>query len=497
MLAGALARTLLTRPLLEVQRRASQETSYALTTGVNSVTLGIIGQTIVGVSELIIMAVLLVGLFLIDPLITLVVIVFFGALGLVLARLIGHWALRLGTAQSVIEVSSVASVQHALKSYRETTIGGRRGLFIQRFQGLRWQAARVQADMFILYQISKYVFEVALVIGACVLVVVVATTRDLSSALALLTVFLAASSRLFPSLLRVQSSVVGVRNSVGIAQHTFILMDDLHFTSMDDVVVTSDDLAAPNIRGGYAGFVGEVHAENIDLTYPEATRAALVAVSVEVSAERTTAFVGTTGSGKSTLADVLLGILEPDHGRVLISGCSPRDAVTKWPGAIAYVPQDVAVLTGTVRENVALGIPDSSVDDELVWEALERAHLAEFLRVQRDSLDTVVGEDGVQLSGGQRQRLGIARALYTRPKLLVLDEATSALDAETERSITQTLEELSGSVTLVVIAHRLATIRFAEQIVYLRDGHLVARGSFDEVRVLVPDFDNQARLLGL
>jgi ABC-type multidrug transport system fused ATPase/permease subunit len=175
----------------------------------------------------------------------------------------------------------------------------------------------------------------------------------------------------------------------------------------------------------------------------------------------------------------------------------PFESVQKWPGAMAYVPQDVAVLTGSVRENVALGIPMEFIDNSLVWEALERAHLAEFLRSSRDGIETLVGENGVQLSGGQRQRLGIARALYSRPRLLVLDEATSALDSETERLITETLESLAGAVTLIVIAHRLATVRHCDQVIYLADGRITGRGTFEEVRVQVPEFNRQADLLGL
>ena len=164
---------------------------------------------------------------------------------------------------------------------------------------------------------------------------------------------------------------------------------------------------------------------------------------------------------------------------------------------MAYVPQTVGLSEGSVRDNVALGLPFAAVDDERVWEALERAHLADFLRNTRDGLDTVVGERGVRLSGGQRQRLGIARALYTRPRLLVLDEATSALDAETEQSITNTLRELEGVVTTITIAHRLATIRFVDEVLFLRDGLIEARGSFEQVRASTPDFDRQAQLLGL
>jgi len=220
-------------------------------------------------------------------------------------------------------------------------------------------------------------------------------------------------------------------------------------------------------------------------------------VSLSIQPGQSVAFVGSTGAGKSTLADVILGAVFPDLGEVFISGRAPISTVREWPGAIAYVPQDVAILSGSVRENVALGIPKVEIDDSLVWEALQRAELADFLGENRSGIDTVVGENGVQLSGGQRQRLGIARALYSRPRLLVLDEATSALDAETERVITHTLESLAGEVTLIIIAHRLATVRNCDQVFYLSDGELVSSGTFEQVRAAVPDFDKQAQLLGL
>jgi ABC-type multidrug transport system fused ATPase/permease subunit len=207
--------------------------------------------------------------------------------------------------------------------------------------------------------------------------------------------------------------------------------------------------------------------------------------------------VGATGSGKSTLADVLLGVVTPDTGVVRVGGLPPIEAIATWPGAIAYVPQEVAIVNATVRENVALGLPLDAIDDSWVWDALERAHLADFLRDQRDGLDTMVGEGGVRLSGGQRQRLGVARALYSRPKLLVMDEATSALDAETEQAISATLTSLEGHVTTVTIAHRLATIRNADLVLYLEAGRVTAAGTFDEVRSLSPQFNRQADLLGL
>jgi len=197
------------------------------------------------------------------------------------------------------------------------------------------------------------------------------------------------------------------------------------------------------------------------------------------------------------MADLILGVQKPDRGTILIGGENPAECIRRWPGAIAYVPQEIMLANGTIRSNVALGLPMDAVDEELVWEALERAHLAEFIRQTDRSLDSTVGERGLQLSGGQRQRLGIARALYTGPRLLVLDEATSALDPETEHAITHMLENFDGSVTTIVIAHRLSTVRNADTIAYFEAGRLAATGTFTEMLHESENFARQARLSGL
>lgn len=244
-------------------------------------------------------------------------------------------------------------------------------------------------------------------------------------------------------------------------------------------------------------FSPSIEVSDVSFTYPGGESPAIRGVSLAASPGSSVALVGSSGAGKSTLADIILGVLQPQSGHVTIGNVTPEVAVRDWPGAIAYVPQDVALANGTIRANVALGLPRDDVDDSLVWEALERAHLRGALEDGRAGLDTLIGERGVRLSGGQRQRLGIARALYTRPRLLVLDEATSSLDAETESIISQTIQELGGDVTTVIIAHRLSTVRTVDLVAYLEGGELLACGGFEEVRHRIPAFDRQARLMGL
>ena len=181
----------------------------------------------------------------------------------------------------------------------------------------------------------------------------------------------------------------------------------------------------------------------------------------------------------------------------MISGLTPREVIRIWPGAIAYVPQDIYIAQGTIRENIMLGYTEEGVRDHDVWDALEIAHLSEFVKTLPNGINADIGERGHTLSGGQRQRLGIARAMFTKPKLLILDEATSALDGKTEDDIGNSIDKLRGNCTVVTIAHRLSTVRNADQVIFLEHGKVLAKGSMQQVRESIPSFDTQAKLMGL
>jgi ATP-binding cassette subfamily C protein len=206
--------------------------------------------------------------------------------------------------------------------------------------------------------------------------------------------------------------------------------------------------------------------------------------------------VGPSGSGKSTLIDLLLGILTPDNGSILISGLEPRSALKKWPGAIAYVPQENFMTSGTIKENICLGFEQSEIPDEKIRELLRIVGL-ERLEFLSNGITSQLGEKGTQLSGGERQRLGVARALLTDPKLLILDESTSALDSKTEHLLVQNLLKNRGEMTIIIVAHRLSTLTTADKIFYVENGMEIVEGKFEELKKKVSNFRNQAELMGL
>ncbi len=496
-----LAREFLSRPLIDVQRWTTPEAIYALGSGVAAATVMLLGSAIIIASEVFLFTIVAGALLVYDPILTVTAAGFFAVIVLFLHRVLGRWTARNAATMRDASIDTLTAVSEALGTYRETTVMNRRDLYVSRYETLVGRFAGATATSTFIQEIPKYVLEAALYLGVLLLGIVQFLTQDWATAAATVALFLAAGSRVIPAMLRLQGAGITIRNGSVQAQPTFYLSDFLARNGASNAHGSGDRISAAEIHQhvvrGYPDFTADVQILDVFLTYPDASEAALDGVSFSASPGTSVALVGATGSGKSTLADVVLGVLQPDSGSVTISGVEPRVAVQRWPGAIGYVPQNVALVAGTVRQNVALGLPDEVIDDELAWEALRRAHLADFLIASREGLDTPIGERGFKLSGGQRQRLGIARALYTRPRLLVLDEATSALDAETEQAIIQTLLELEGEVTTLTVAHRLATVRNADQVLYLNKGRIQARGSFEQVRSSVPDFDKAAALLGL
>jgi ATP-binding cassette subfamily C protein len=500
--SARLARAFLSRPLLDVQRWTEPEAIYALGGGVGAATVALLGSAITIAAESFLFLIVGATLLLLDPIVTVVAIGMFAGIVMLMHRVLTRKSTRNAQIVTDASIDTLAAVSEALQTYREATVLDRRELYLARYERLIGRYAGATASTAFIMEIPKYVLESTLYLAILLLAGVQFVTKDFAAAAATTALFLAAGTRVIPALLRLQGAGITIRNAAVQAQPTFYMADFLGIdTDRDTLHPPVSAPTSPAIRAriaaGHGDFDASIEVRGATVTYLDSGDPALVDASFTAAAGTSVALVGSTGAGKSTLADVILGVLEPAAGSVRISGVTPREAITRWPGAIAYVPQQVALVFGSVRDNVALGLPRDAIDDDLVWEALTRAHLADFLRENREGLDTMIGERGVRLSGGQRQRLGIARALYTRPRLLILDEATSALDAETELAIIKTLDALEGEVTTVTVAHRLATVRRADQLLYLESGRIISRGTFNEVREDVADFDRQASLLGL
>jgi ABC-type multidrug transport system fused ATPase/permease subunit len=392
------------------------------------------------------------------------------------------------TTRDAIRSSELLS--EVLVNYREAFVRNRREFYASEIGIIRRRVSEDMAELAFIPNISKYAIEAFVVLGALLISGIQFYLQDASRAVATLAIFLAAGTRIAPAVLRIQQGAVAIKGSLGTALPTLDLIDQ---------VPRNTDLKAESEISDFKheDFNPEIELVNICLRYPESETHALSSVNLKIYSGQTVAIVGKSGAGKTSLVDVILGVISPTSGDVLISGMQPSKAIYKWPGAISYVPQDVSLIQGTLYENITLGFPADESNLPRVEHAVTLSKLSELVCQLPLGLETQVGERGTKLSGGQRQRIGIARALFTNPRLIVLDEATSALDGETESQVSESLASLRGKVTIVLIAHRLSSIRHADQVVYISDGVMKAQGTFQEVRDQVPDFDHQAGLMGL
>lgn len=481
---------LLAQPLLKIQERTFQETVYSTTRGVDSITLGVIGTTVILVADLSMLLIMTAGLFLVDPLVALSSFLVFTGIGFLIYLIMHQRAEALGREATDLTIESSEKILEVLDSYRESVVRNRRDYYVRQVGAMRIRSANVLAELAFMPNVSKYVIEATVVLGALAISAVQFMTQDAAHAVATLVVFLAAGTRIAPAVLRVQQGALLIRSSLGVATPTLRLISDL--ANVEPTENSSDQS-----RFDHRDFIGTISVKGVSLTYPGNAVPALENVNIEIPEGKSVALVGPSGAGKTSLVDVILGVILPTSGEIELSGTTPQKCVQTWPGAIGYVPQNVSIINGTLRENVALGFPTTSATDELISEALAIAHLAEVIEAYPEGIDTYVGERGDKLSGGQRQRLGIARAMFTKPKLLVLDEATSALDGESEAIVSSAISALKGEVTVLMIAHRLSTVKKADLVIYMANGRVVSQGTFEEVRSQVPDFDKQASLMGL
>jgi ABC-type multidrug transport system fused ATPase/permease subunit len=367
---------------------------------------------------------------------------------------------------------SIQQVQQALASVREVTISGRADNVASAILAHRERAARRLRVITVTEQLPRYYLEIGLIGGAAVVSAVAFSLRATDDALAILGLFVAAALRILPSMTRWIYAEAKTRVAI---PNLAIIEADLRATPNPDSVERDD---VDPLRDDEP--FRELSLMSLGYAY-DGRPPVLKDVDLTIAAGESVGIVGGSGAGKSTLIGLLLGLLDATEGNVRINGRPLAACRRSWQHRVGYVPQTVAVLDASVLENVAFGCPTAEIDAGRVRAAIQAAQLDEFVAQLPSGLETELGEDGARMSGGQRQRLGLARALYDDPDLLVLDEATSSLDGDTERRILQTLERLRGEVTMVLVSHRHSTIRAVDRVVYLANGTIRSQGAYDEL----------------
>jgi ABC-type multidrug transport system fused ATPase/permease subunit len=464
----------LSRNIEQINSKTTEEVVFGVTSGVSSLTLQVLAPAVALLADFSLLLVLAVGLFIVDPSMAVGTILLFFFTGFAVYKLSHKRTAILGNVEAELTIASMQKINEVLSFYRQAIVANRLEFYSRVISSLRFKMAKATAELTFAPFIGKYVLETTVIFGALLVGGVQFLQHDASRAVATITVFMAAGTRIAPAVLRVQQSLVQIKSGYSRASETFLLIEKLR-----DATPLPKTVDLPKFT--YSDFSPSIEVRGVSYRYPGSNMKVIDDLSISIEPGSSLAITGKSGVGKSTLVDLILGVLEPTTGNIRISNETPRAASIKWAGAIAYVPQDTPLIEGTIRENVSVGYPLESATDERIMECLEFAQLGDLVRAQSLGIDSPIGSKGIRLSGGQRQRLGIARAFFTQPTLVVFDEATSSLDNETEEFITGAIESLKGRITVITIAHRHSTILKSNSMLILKEDNGVIFGPTSEV----------------
>ena len=424
--------------------------------------MNVIAPAMLLLSELLVLACLLTLVFWFQPVGTVVVVLVIGSAALFFVRLVTPHTIAWGIQRQHHSGQMVQQLQQGLGAVKDVKVLGREADFLHQYRVHRENNARVAGLQNMFARLPQLWLEVLAVGGLVALIVTMILRQEpLDAIVPTLGLFAAAAFRLTPSVNR----MMGANQALRFGMPAVERLDQ-------ELGLSGDTVVAP--FGRTMTFRKELRFEAVCFAYPSALGLAIQSISLKIPKGSSVGIVGASGAGKSTLLDIVLGLLTPDSGAVTVDGVDIQSCLREWQNNIGYVPQAIFLTDDSIRRNVAFGLPDDGIDEQKVLLAIQMAQLGQYVGELAQGLDTLVGERGIRLSSGQRQRLGIARALYHDPEVLVLDEATSALDADTENSLMELVQACRGDKTLLIVAHRPSTIAGCDLIFRLDRGQLIA-----------------------
>ncbi|WP_166986750.1 ABC transporter ATP-binding protein [Canibacter zhoujuaniae] len=475
-------------PWVERLSRSTSQLVRMADVGVATINAGMI-LPILGLPSMIVSAVVVVViLFVVQPVTAIATLTYLGLIALCIYLLLSRRTQEAGRVNRDYSFKAAGLMTDMVGALKEVTLRNKFGEVSEVVQDSRFHATRARANLQFLGSIPKFIMDFALIGGFLIIGgVTFFVEGTYESAINAVVLFAVSAIRLIPALTGFQGTI-NVLNANGPQVRAVIrdIEEAERYIELRETVGREKLNSDPKM----------LSIQNISFTYPNRETPAIDRVSVDIKMGSSVAFVGESGSGKSTLVDILLGLFVPQEGSILVNEQNLSDVLADWRSRVGYVPQEVSLFDGTIEQNVALTWK-GEIDRDRVIESLKKAQLWEATQARPGGLKATIGERGIGLSGGQRQRLGIARALYADPSVLILDEATSALDTETEAEISKAIRELRGEVTVIAIAHRLSTVRDFDCLHYMEHGKVLASGRFDEVVAQVPAFARQATLSGL
>ena len=476
--------------LSDARKYSLEEMMYVVTTGTSSAFNSLLNGVNNIVSDGVLFVSLIVAGFLfVDSSATLIGLLYFGIVALAIQYFIGPVTLRAQVENYHSSIKLTTSISNLLAVFRELTVSGKKGKYVGDIHAAKMMATNSAAKSAFLATLPRHIIEAALIVGIALFFLAQVSSGDLASSVGKIGVFLAGAFRLSTALLPLQASFLLIKAALPSAKSAHDILQGLPELVERETknLNTSEQIA--HIEHP----IGAVF-EDVTFSYPNSSSPALLNLNFTIEPGSQTALMGPSGAGKSTIADMLCLLISPTSGRVFQVTKSSKLEISIG-GRVSYVPQKPGMISGTILENVALGVEPESVDRDEVYSALQAAHLGTLIKELPEGIDTSLGKLKDSLSGGQMQRLGLARAIYSKPNLLVMDEATSALDAESESEIQKTLEEMRGRVTVVVIAHRLNTIQHADKVILLEDGKVTDSGTFKELIARNPSVEKVVALM--